>query len=57
VRDVTDGPPLGSCFPDVADAILAKAPGVRLRWGVESKLVDWLARADCRRLIDRLRAR
>jgi hypothetical protein len=57
VADVTDGPPLGGCFPDVADAILAKAPGMRLRWGFESRLVYWLARPDCKRLIDRLRAR
>ena len=57
LADVTDGPPLGSCSAQVADAILAKAPGMRLRWGLESKLVYWLARTDCKRLIDRLRAR
>jgi hypothetical protein len=55
IADITDGPPLGSCFPDVTDAILAKAPDMRLRWGFESRLTYWLARKDCKRLIDRLR--
>ena len=56
LADITDGPPLGSCFPDVADAIRAKAPEMRLRWGFESRVVYWLAREDCKRLIDRLHA-
>jgi ankyrin repeat protein len=55
IADITDGPPLGSCFPRVADALLAKAPDLRLRWGFEAKLTYWLARPDCRLLIDRLR--
>jgi hypothetical protein len=55
IADITDGPPLGSCFPRVADALLAKAPDLRLRWGFEAKLTYWLARPDCRQLIDRLR--
>jgi len=31
-------------------------PWERLKWGVEAKLTYWLAREDCKRLIDRLRA-
>ena len=57
IADITDGPPIGSCFPDVIDAILAKAPELRLDWGIEAKLTYWLARKDCKSLIDRLRAR
>ncbi len=57
IADITDGPPLGSCFPDVVDAILAKAPELRLRWGMEARLSYWLAGKDCKGLIDRLRAR
>jgi len=56
IADITDGPPLGSCFPEVTDALLAKAPDLRLRWGIEATLTYWLARKDCKRLIDRLRA-
>ena len=55
IADVTDGPPLGSCFPKVAAAIRAKAPDVRLRWGLEARVVYWLARPECKKLIDSLR--
>src|SRR5262249_21171580 len=54
IADITDGPPLGSCFPDVMDAILAKAPELRLQWGIEARLTYWLAKPECRRLIERL---
>jgi len=57
IADITDGPPLGSCFPEVADALIVKAPDLRLGWGVEARLTYWLARKDCKQLIDRLRAR
>jgi hypothetical protein len=57
IVDITDGPPLGSCFPEVADALVAKAPDLRLKWGIEAKLTYWLASKDCKQLIDRLRAR
>jgi len=57
IADITDGPPVGSCFPDVVDAILEKAPEMRLRWGFEARLTYWLARKDCKHLIDRLRER
>lgn len=53
--DITDGPPLGSCFPDVADALLQRAPDLRLERGFEATLVYWIARKDCKALIDRLR--
>jgi ankyrin repeat protein len=52
--DITDGPPLGSCFPDVVDALLGKAPDLRLKRGFEARLVYWIARKDCKALIDRL---
>jgi hypothetical protein len=55
LADITDGPPLGSCFPEVADALVAKAPDLRLRWGTEARLTYWLAKQDCKQLIDRLR--
>ncbi len=40
----------------MVDAILAKAPDMRLKWGFESRLTYWLAGKDCKGLIDRLRA-
>ncbi len=57
IADITDGPPLGSCFPEVADALLVEAPDLGLEWGVEARLTYWLASRHCRDLIDRLRAR
>jgi ankyrin repeat protein len=57
IADITDGPPLGSCFPEVADALIAEAPDLGLDWGVEARFTYWLARKDCKGLIDRLRAR
>jgi ankyrin repeat protein len=57
IADISDGPPLGSCFPEVADALVAKAPDLRLRWGIEARLTYWLAKKDCKQLIDRLRER
>jgi Ankyrin repeats (3 copies) len=57
IADITDGPPLGSCFPEVAKALVAKAPDLRLRWGIEARLTYWLASKDCKGLIDRLRER
>jgi ankyrin repeat protein len=57
LADVSDGPPLGSCFPEVAAALLARAPEMRLRWGLEARITYWLARKDCKQLIDRLRVR
>jgi hypothetical protein len=57
IADITDGPPLGSCSPRVMDALVAKAPDLRLRWGIEARLTYWLARPECKRLIDGLRER
>jgi ankyrin repeat protein len=54
LADITDGPPLGGCFPDVVDALLRSAPDLRLKRGFEARLVYWIARKDCKALIDRL---
>ena len=56
IADLTDGPPLGSCFPEVADALLKAAPDLKLEWkGFEARLTYWVARKPCKGLIDRLR--
>ena len=56
IADITDGPPLGSCFPEVADALLKAAPDLKLEWkGFEARLTYWMARKPCKELIDRLR--
>jgi hypothetical protein len=56
IADITDGPPLGSCFPRVADALLEAAPDLKLEWkGFEARLTYWMAQKPCKELIDRLR--
>lgn len=57
VADITDGPPLGSCSPEVADALLKAAPDLRLSSSLGGRLTYWFAREECKRLIDRLRPR
>ena len=58
IADITDGPPLGGCFPDTVAALLEKAPEMRLKKGLETRALSWLARSvECRRLLARLQPR
>lgn len=58
IADITDGPPLGACFPDTVAALLERAPEMRLKKGLETRALSWLARSDeCRRLLARLQPR
>jgi hypothetical protein len=55
IADITDGPPLGTCFPETVDALLRKAPDLALKGDVVTRLTRWLARsARCRQLLDRI---
>lgn len=49
LADITDGPPLGSCFPETVRALIARAPDLRLRQGWAARATRLLARSDaCR---------
>jgi hypothetical protein len=52
IADITDGPPLGSCFPRIVAAINRVAPALRIHRGGETRLLRFLARPGCRALID-----
>ena len=55
IADITDGPKLGSCFPAVVDALLERAPDLRLPSGLETRVLSWLAWNDeCSELLLRL---
>jgi ankyrin repeat protein len=54
ISDITDGPPLGTCFPETVQALLEHAPGLRLRRGMDTRLLSWFAGAECEDLLQRL---
>lgn len=56
LADITDGPPFGTCFPEVVDALLAAAPELKLPEGLASHALLWAARSpECSELIRKLR--
>lgn len=55
INDITDGPPLGSCFPETVEALLEKAPDLRLGRDLETRALSWLARSEsCKALLRKL---
>jgi ankyrin repeat protein len=55
IADITDGPRLGTCFPDTIRALRDAAPDVQLRPGLATRAVVWLARSpECSRLVPTL---
>ncbi len=55
IFDFTDGPHLGTCFPGTVQALLEKAPDLKLKRGFSGKLVAALGRSkECSELIARL---
>ena len=40
--DFTDGPPLGTCFPETIEVLLAEAPNLRLPENASTEVIEWL---------------
>ncbi len=58
IADITDGPPLGSCFPEVIDLLSTRAPDLKLEPGLKTRILGWVARSEtCSRLLATLRDR
>jgi ankyrin repeat protein len=56
IADFTDGPPLGSCFPETARVLQAAAPDLRLEDDFETRALAWFARSpECADLLRRLK--
>lgn len=56
IRDFADGPPLGHCFPEVLDTLLAAAPDLEVGGGLRGRVLQWLANDHCEPLVAALRA-
>jgi hypothetical protein len=57
IADITDGPPIGGCFPDTVAVLLESAPEMRLKKNLETRALGWFARsAECRALLTKLQA-
>jgi ankyrin repeat protein len=54
IDDPFDGPPLGSCFPDVIQLLRAQAPDLKLDRRPSTRVLTWLARSECEELIKSL---
>jgi len=57
IADLTDGPPLGTCYPEVLQELRDAAPELRLANHGSTRVLRWLAATpECVALIDALRA-
>ena len=54
IRDITDGPPLGQCFPEVIALLESRAPDLRMAPGLSSRMLVWLANDACEPVVARL---
>ncbi len=43
IRDLTDGPPLGRCFPETIRILRENAPDLRVTESLASRLVVWFS--------------
>lgn len=50
--DITDGPRLGSCFPEIVAAMKRQAPGLRIRKDGETRFLRFFAAPGCGALIE-----
>ena len=56
IRDFTDGPPLGTCFPETIRALQDAAPDIELEDDFNTSVLRWVARSEqCAELIQSLR--
>ena len=57
IGDLTDGPPLGTCYPEVLQELRGAAPELTLADGWSTSVLRWFADTpECVALIDALRA-
>ncbi|HET9482149.1 MAG TPA: ankyrin repeat domain-containing protein [Candidatus Polarisedimenticolia bacterium] len=55
LSDITDGPPLGTCFPQVVSELRQAAPDLKLAPGAATAALGWLARTgECSSLLSSL---
>lgn len=54
LADITDGPPLGNCFPEIVRLLREKAPNVRVHRNAETRFLHFVATKECASLIDSL---
>jgi hypothetical protein len=52
IADITDGPPLGSCFPRIVATVKQQAPRLRIRKDGETRVLRFFAKSGCAALID-----
>ncbi len=57
IRDFTDGPPLGTCFPETIRVLRENAPDLHLIAGMATRLVVWFSYfRGCRQTVRELQA-
>lgn len=55
LADLTDGPPLGTCYPEVIRLLQESAPDLRLKKSAGTRLIAWFAKNPaCAELVRRL---
>lgn len=54
--DLSDGPAIGTCYPEIVDAILERAPELRVRRAFSNRIIHAFAGASCDALLKRLEA-
>ncbi|MEO8499664.1 MAG: ankyrin repeat domain-containing protein [Vicinamibacteria bacterium] len=52
IVDITDGPSLGTCFPEIVAAVRKQAPALRIQRGLETRALRFLAKKGCADLIE-----
>lgn len=54
LADITDGPPIGTCFPEIVRVLREKAPNVRFHRNIETRFLRFVAKRECAALIESL---
>ena len=54
LADITDGPPLGTCFSEIVRLLREKAPAVRVHQNVETRFLRLFAKKECAAILDSL---
>ncbi|MEO8358831.1 MAG: ankyrin repeat domain-containing protein [Vicinamibacteria bacterium] len=54
LADLTDGPPMGTCFPEIVRLLREKAPNVRFHRNTETRFLRVVAKNECAALIESL---
>ncbi len=54
LADITDGPPLGTCFPEIVRILREKAPAASIHHNIETRFLHLFAKGECVTLLDSL---